>query len=171
MRPFKFHGWQIETSYTHLWNCANPDNGWAKVDVGLQKQISSVKETLSIRTEINEAQIRQFSVSTSKNPYSLYGDKSIHADIIEKRIRWMLQRDLCRILTLNNQLGKELATSLLILSRENRTIYFWKNVCTDKKAEAIFLPFLWWQICLSLSDGFDRIDLNRSSSPAISQLR
>jgi hypothetical protein len=171
IRPYKFSGWQIETSYTHLWHCGNPDNAWEKIDAELQKQISAITKAISIKTETTAAKIRQFSLSASKKTQAFGGDPSIHADTLEKRIRWMLQRDLCQFQTLNDQYGKEIAAALLVLSRENHTVYFWNVICADKKTESDLLPFLWWQNCLGLPAGFERIELGSSSSVTISQLK
>ncbi len=171
MRPFSYQDWQIETSYTHFLHFTDPGAVWNKLDPRLQAQITSSGELLSFKIDLKDTRIRSFSVRASQTPHSLSAGRPLPASTIEKAIRWMGERDLCRLVALSDKNGRELAVSLLILSRENRTIYVWKTVYRDRNLESEILPFLTWQSYLHLADGFDHMDLGGSPNQAISQLK
>ena len=161
IRAYAYNGWKVETNYTHILACSNPENIWKKMDSTLQEQITN--NQYSIKTDITDIQIRKFSQHAATH--------TSQAEVFEKRIHWMKEKELCRLVTLIDQNGKELAIALFILSKENRTIYTWKVICLTERTERDILPSLIWQSYLSFGSAFERMDLGISPNMAVSNVK
>lgn len=160
-RAYAYNGWKVETNYTHILACSSPESIWEKMDSTLQEQITTSQ--YSIKTDITDIQIQKFSQHAAA--------RTSQAGVLEKRIHWMKEKGLCRLVTIIEQDSKELATALFILSKENRTIYMWKVICLTERAESDILPSLIWQSYLSFGSAFERMDLGISANMAVSNVK
>lgn len=83
----------------------------------------------------------------------------------------MKEKQVCKLVTVTDKSGTELAIALFALSRENRTIYLCKIIPLVKGIEGDILPSLIWQSYLSFGAGFERMDLGNSTNMSISKIK
>ena len=170
MRAFRFLDWSIETTYIHRLHCNERNIKWFGDDSPQQKIRDTIEKYSLVESRNYEKQVQRFCrqvVRTSRS--GSYPSRSARA--LEKRIHWMTERNLCKLVSLIGPNERELAISLLILSKENKTIYLWDSVYLNHLSEVDILPSLIYWLCQSIPIGFERIDFSNSSNPVASRLK
>ncbi len=157
-RAYSFNKWQVRTNYTHILDCSNKEELWKKISNPVSEE---VKEQRFIIADITNDQMQKspaFNWKNSKNEFM-------------KRVQWLKERGLCRIMQLMKNTGEKLASALFILSNENKTIYLHKSILPSNAAESDAFSLLIWHSYLSFGAGFERMDLGTSNTMSISRIK
>ena len=163
MRAFKYQDWKLETSYTHILHRRALDSIWTGVVPKLQEQIAAELERMSLDLEPTEVRIREFCAQVQANRR--------YKKLMGNRIRHLLEAGMGHLVTILGKDGRELATSLLLLSRENLTIYVLKTVHRAMEGTVpLALPLLLWRASQRLLDGVERLELGVAENVDQAQL-
>lgn len=171
MRPFKYQGWRLDTSFTHILPGGLEADPWTHLDPESQAQFSADLEELRVDLEPTEARIHEFCTRGAGAPLALAPECACRAAILDRRIRWLLERGLGSLVAILDPRGREQALSLLLLSRENRTVYVWKTIPLKGCCATRVFPLLAWRASHQLLDGVEQIDLGGVQDPEQSRLR
>lgn len=164
-RAYSFNKWQVRTNYTHILDCSNKEDLWKKTSSPLSEK----------------AREQQFIVADTTNdptqkslPYIInlpaFGWKSSKSKFT-KRVQWLKEQGLCRIIQLIQKNGEKLASAFFILSKENKTIYLHKSILPSNAAESEIFSLLIWHSYLSFGAGFEQIDLGTSNTMSMSRTK
>ncbi len=171
VRAYKYQNWKIETSYTHLWQCPPSDTAQPHTDASLQDQIESIKESSSLKTHLTKAEIQKFiarMVQSSHHP-NIHSPDS--AKTITNTIYALIEHDLCSLVTITDNNGVDLATSLLFPSEVNHSLYIWHTIYWNGSQETKIFPSLLWQIYLQFGQAYTSIDLSDATNQTSAQMK
>ena len=153
MRAFKYQRWKLGTSYTHVFRgkASNPGT-----DAGpeLKGRMASALDGVSMDVEPSEGLIRGFCHQAQHGLPS--------RRLLEQRVRRLLEAGVGRLAAARARDGRVLAISLLLLSRENRTVYVLETVHPVEGTPAMPPPSLLWETSRLLLDGVEQLDLGDS---------
>jgi len=164
-RAYKFQSWRIDVSFVHIWSAAGPQEIWKRISPELQQLIQAAGQHLSFRSTLEPIDIQKFSELASSST----GDLS--CDVLRQRIEWMVSKDCSRLYLVSDKTGETWGMALVILSRENQTAYLWDVVSFKPEQESTILPYIYFQSYSALSDEFCRLDLGKSRSHLVNEIK
>jgi hypothetical protein len=162
MRAFKFQRWRLETSFTHVLHCGTLSGSRAGLAPELQERIASELEGMSLDLDPAEALVRDF-CAWPRLVRRMGGFQ-------EPRIRRLLESGMGRLVAARTRDGQVLALSLLLLSRENRTLYVQRTVLPAEGRNPAALPLLFERASQHLLAGAERIELGSTEEADRSRL-
>jgi hypothetical protein len=169
VRAYLYNSWKIETCYTHILPYKKEKETWSRIDAVSQEKISNGQ--YSVNTDTTDAQIQKFSLHASKKANPVCPPQETRMEVLNKRIYWMKEREICKLVTLIDKNGSEAAIALFILSRQNRTIYLDQMFSLGKHLESDVLPPLVWHSFSLFDKEFEYMDLGISANMSISKLK
>jgi hypothetical protein len=162
MRAFKYQRWRIETSFTHVLHCGARDGSLAGIAPEFQERIASELEGMSLDLDPAETLVRDF--CAWPRPARRTGGFQ------EQRIQRLLEAGMGRLVAVRARDGQLLTLSLLLLSRENRTLYVQKTVPPADGRIPAALPLLFERASQHLLAGAERIELGSTEDAGQSRL-
>jgi hypothetical protein len=169
VRAYFYNRWKIETRYTHILSCKKEKEAWSRIDAAFQEKISNSQYSISADTK--DAQIQEFSLHASKKADPACPPQETRMEVLKKRIYWMKEREISKLVTLIDKNGTEAAIALFILSRQNWTIYLDQIFPRGKNLESDVLPHLIWHSFSLFGEKFEYMDLGISADMSISKLK
>jgi hypothetical protein len=166
VRAFTFHDWNIETSYTHILQGNSQIIREQKFN---EELLNKIKESqCAITPNITNEYISKYCAAA-------IGDRNLHVysrrnetETLKKRIRWLLDNGLGKLVLLTNKSGEEMGMLLLLFSDTNSTLYVGKIVSFLKGIKSNIVPLFIWHIDQAYGTKFQRIDLGESETMEIS---
>jgi hypothetical protein len=167
-RPYLDNGWSAMPEYTHTWDIRDL-NALLKGMHRKQTYVNRAQEMYDFSTEYGDEIINDFLrlyIETMKK-YDWEPPKGWRKDF-SRKARWLSEQDLLRPFTCRfKNTGELVGVALYILSRENRTAYYWLIGYDHKLNSKEFPPAIHYHAAKSLAGEFDTIDFGEGGNPSL----
>jgi hypothetical protein len=158
IRAYEFLDWNIQTTYTHIWQ-GEAAKVWAEISDETRRTLEKTGQKYAFREDTEWENMGRFLKESGGEV------------ITPKRVDWLRERDACRLYFLENHHGAITAITLAVLSRENGTSYLWGSRCLESGTEKDTLSLLYWKSYERLADEFPRMDLGGSNCHEINLIK
>jgi hypothetical protein len=169
LRGLHYAGWSLKALYTHCWEFADPDDVFAAMNRERRRLIRRAGETYTfgpMETENTGAEFiklyRQLVAKFDWAPLERW-DQDLQA-----RIRWLQSKKVGCVYGAKDHTGDLRAAVILLLSRDDNTVYLWRcGYVPDNNANTV-IPGLYWHACQHIREQWNEpFTANFGGSPRL----
>ncbi len=172
VRPFLYAGWQVEPLYTHIWRMDDPERTWRNMNREKRREIRRAQEQFVFGVEEGDEVLDAFLPLYHETMLKFSWRPSVKWEAtFRRRFHWMRQRDGCRLYTARTASGELAAGVVVLLSREDKTAYLWRQGSSSAYVEAGGVPALYWYAARDLAAEFSNINFGGSPQPSLSRFK
>jgi hypothetical protein len=175
-RALLYDGWIVSAEYTHLWDQEVRETTLERMNREKRREIRRGLESHVFRREPRADLALTPFLKLYRATMQKFGwlPTAAWEDQFRTRLRWMADRDGCRLYTASTAEGQLLAGVLVLLSREDRTAYFWRMGAATDRRDSRVVPALYWWTAMELGvedPDIRHINFGGSPPPSLSQFK
>lgn len=153
LRGLQYAGWTLRALYTHVWEFNDPDVVFAAMNRERRRLIRRAGEHYTFAplhgNDSSDAFIHLYRELVKKFDWTPL-PRWDHD--LKQRLAWLRDRDAGLVYGARDEEGRLCAAVILLLSREDRTVYLWRcGYIPDQNAHTV-IPALYWNACLHIRD-------------------
>lgn len=168
VRALLYAGWQVEPTYTHIWEMQDVDLTWQAMHREKRREIRRAREQYSFGEEGEEA-LDAFLPLYHQTMLKFSWRPSVRwEEMFRQRFRWMHERDGCRLYVARTKDGEMAGGVVVLPSREDQTAYLWRQGSGGDHVEAGVVPALYWHAACDLAGELPTINFGGSPQPSLS---
>ncbi len=170
VRGIQYAGFEIQTLYTHIWHFGAADEVFMKMNRERRRLIRRADESyrfgiLSLR-DAADGFVPLYKRLMRKFDW-LPGEQ--WSQDLENRLEWLLDHDVGSVFGAWDSSGELCGAVIVLLSREDRTIYLWRCGYKAGKAGDTIVPALYWHAAVHwLEQWGEPLACNLGGSPMMS---
>ena len=175
-RALLYDGWIVSAEYTHLWDQVVRETTLERMNREKRREIRRGLESHVFRREPRADLALAGFLRLYRATMRKFGwlPTAAWEDQLRTRLRWMADRDGCRLYTASTAEGQLAAGVLVLLSREDRTAYFWRMGADPERRDSRVVPALYWWTAMELGvedPDIRHINFGGSPPPSLSQFK
>lgn len=176
VRDFLYQNWTISPEYTHIWDMLEPDAILARMNREKRREIKRGMEAYQFaHEELHMQNFEEFIVIYQKTMRKFgWYPSSNWRDSLYQRLEWMCSQDGCRLYTARTPSGALAAAVLVLLSREDQTVYLWRMAHDSDLRDSRIVPALYWWSSLAISQhepNLRYVNFGGSPLPSLGQFK
>ncbi len=144
-----YAGWQVQTIYTHIWDFESPDELFGNMNRERRRLIRRAGESYQFAPLPPETAAADF--------IPVYRDLMQKFDWVpapqwdrdlKQRLDWMIANEVAGVYGARDREGTLQAAVIVLLSKEDRTLYLWRCGYNEKAGGNSIVPALYWNASL-----------------------
>lgn len=170
VREFIYDGLRVAPNYWHVWDLTDPEEALKNTEREKRREIRRGLETYAYRQvritpESFDSFIRLYTQTMQERHGISLGDGWVRE--LQSRLLWMQENDDCRLYCGYSPQGEMVSGLLVLLSREDRTAYFWMVGYDHRSKDSRIVPALYWHVAAEVCRPESGMQLvNLGTSPA-----
>lgn len=149
LRMFIYDGWRVVPEYMHAWDLRESEANFGNMNAEKRREIRRGLEAYRYgRDDITDANFDEFMrlYQTTMQLRHEVGLGSAWTEQFRTRIRWMDQRDGCRLYTARSETGELMAGVTVLMSPADQTAYYWMAAYDQVHRDSRLVPALYWYV-------------------------
>ncbi len=165
-------GWAVRPEYSHVWDVRNPERVWSEMNRDKRRAIKQANAQFTFGHDESDDTLDAFLplYHQTMEKFSWRPSPKWEA-IFRARLRWLAERDQCRLYTARTASGELVGGVVTLLSREDQTAYLHRQGSSIAFREAGGVPALYWHVAQQVANDFNWVDFGGSPQPSLGRFK
>jgi len=165
-------GWDVRPEYSHVWDVRDLARVWGEMNRDKRRAIKQANAQFVFGRDESDATLDAFLplYHRTMEKFSWRPSPKWEA-VFRARLRWLAERDRCRVYTARASNGELVGGVVTLLSREDRTAYLHRQGSHSAFRDASGVPALYWHVAQQVAGEFDWVDFGGSPQPSLGRFK
>ena len=164
--------WNVQPVYTHLWHIDSLEKTWAEMNGEKRREIKRARGEFVFSRDDSDAALDAWLPLYRKTMEKFFWYPSPHwGNIFRKRFAWLRERDGAHLYVAHNQAGELCGGVVTLHSREDKTVYLFKQGSDPNARDLGMIPALYWHVAQDVAADFPWIDFGGSPFLSLSHFK